>query len=244
MYRYDSFDREFVRTRVEQFRRQVARRIDGLAHRRGVQAAAADERPLPAASRLHASCGHPLRNARQPPDAAAGPYRGTLGQGLRALHDAAEHAVQLAQAEGCAGHPRRPGRCGHARDPDIGELRAQRHGRPFRGRGGRRNPRSAPDRGTAPAVVDGSPGIRVPAEEVQDRGEWLAGRPGRHPRPRHRPVPGPQCGRRGRLPCLRRRRAGPHAGHRIGDSRLPARGRPASLRRVHPADLQHPRAPR
>ena len=29
MYRYDSFDREFVRTRVEQFRRQVDRRIDG-----------------------------------------------------------------------------------------------------------------------------------------------------------------------------------------------------------------------
>ena len=29
MYRYDAFDREFVRTRVDQFRQQVARRIDG-----------------------------------------------------------------------------------------------------------------------------------------------------------------------------------------------------------------------
>ena len=29
MYRYDSFDREFVRSRVAQFRQQVERRIDG-----------------------------------------------------------------------------------------------------------------------------------------------------------------------------------------------------------------------
>lgn len=29
MYRYDSFDREFVRSRVAQFRLQVERRIDG-----------------------------------------------------------------------------------------------------------------------------------------------------------------------------------------------------------------------
>ena len=29
MYRYDSFDREFVRNRVAQFRQQVERRIDG-----------------------------------------------------------------------------------------------------------------------------------------------------------------------------------------------------------------------
>jgi sulfite reductase (NADPH) hemoprotein beta-component len=55
MYRYDEFDRGFVLERVAEFRDQVERRLSGEIDRRPVQAAAADERRLPAAPRLHAA---------------------------------------------------------------------------------------------------------------------------------------------------------------------------------------------
>ncbi len=71
MYRYDKYDQAIVDARVEEFRDQAARRLAGAADRGPVQAAAAEERALPPAPRLHAARRHPLRHARQPPDAHA-----------------------------------------------------------------------------------------------------------------------------------------------------------------------------
>ena len=72
----------------------------GRADRGRVQAAAADERPLSAAPRLHAAGRHSLRHAVVAADAQAGPHRARVRQGLRPLHHPPEHPVQLAEAEG------------------------------------------------------------------------------------------------------------------------------------------------
>ena len=110
MYRYDEFDHAFVRERVAQFRDQVERRLVGRADRGPVQAAAADERPLSAAPRLHAADRHPLRHADSRAAAQLAHIARNYDQRLRPLHHAPEHPVQLADAEGRAGHPRRPRR--------------------------------------------------------------------------------------------------------------------------------------
>ena len=129
--------------------------------------------------------------------------RRALGQGLRPLHHAAEHPVQLAEAARRAGHPRRAGRRRDARDPDQRQLHPQRDRRPFRRRRRRRDRGSAADGRAAAAVVDRPSGVPLPAAQVQDRHHRRAERPGRHEVARHRPQDGPR----------RRRRAGLR-GHR------------------------------
>ena len=173
MYRYDEFDAEFVRQRVAQFRDQVERRAHGRADRGRVQAAAADERPLPAAPRLHAAHRHPLRHAVLAADAQARPHRAQLRPRLRPLHHAPEPAVQLAEARR---HPRHPGRAGRGRDarhPDLRQLHPQRHRRPLRRRRRRRGRRPAPLRRDHPPVVVAAPRVQLPAAQVQDRGDRL-----------------------------------------------------------------------
>ena len=63
MYRYDEFDHAFVQARVAQFADQVERRLSGELTEDQFQPAAADERRLPAASRLHAADRGALRHA-------------------------------------------------------------------------------------------------------------------------------------------------------------------------------------
>ena len=71
MYHYDDYDQAMVDARVAEFRDQVARRLAGQADRGPVQAAAADERALPAAPRLHAARRGALRHAVARADAHA-----------------------------------------------------------------------------------------------------------------------------------------------------------------------------
>ena len=63
MYRYDEFDQDFVNARVAEFSDQVDAPAGRRDHRGPVPAAAADERRLPAAARLHAAHRHSLRHA-------------------------------------------------------------------------------------------------------------------------------------------------------------------------------------
>ena len=95
-----------------------------------------------------------------------------------------------------------------------------------------------------PAMVDAASRIRLPAAQVQDRGDRRDPRPRGDPGPRHRRAGRAQCRRRNGLSGRRRRRSGPHADHRTRDPRVPARrGAPQLLRR-HPARLQPLRPPR
>ena len=75
MYLYDDFDRTLVAERVAEFRDQVRRRLVGRTDRGRVQAAAADERRLSAAPRLHAADRDSLRHAVVGAAAHAGPCR-------------------------------------------------------------------------------------------------------------------------------------------------------------------------
>ena len=195
MYRYDSFDREFVRNRVAQFRQQVERRIDGSLTEE-------EFKPLRLMNglylQLHAymlrvAIPYGTLDSRQMRQLAHIAERWDKGYGhfttrqnvqfnwpklkdvpdiLDALADVEMHAIQTS------------GNC-------VRNVTADH----FRRRGRGRNQRSPPDRRAAPAVVDGSPGIRVPAEEVQDRGKRLPGRPRRDPRARYRHPHDPRCGR-------------------------------------------------
>ncbi len=132
MYDYSDFDEAFVRARVAQFTDQVDRRLDGSLTE--------DEfRPLRLMNglylQLHAymlrvAIPYGTLNPRQMRQLAHD--RRHLGQGLWPLHHAAEHPVQLAEAARRARHPVGAGRCGDARHPDLRQLRAQRHRRPFR----------------------------------------------------------------------------------------------------------------
>ena len=105
MYRYDNYDQALVSERVAQFRDQVDAPPRRRADRGPVQAAAADERPLSAAARLHAARRHSLRHAVVAADAQAGPHRAHLRPGLRPFHHPPEHPVQLDQAGGDRRHP-------------------------------------------------------------------------------------------------------------------------------------------
>ena len=66
MYKYDQYDQAMVDARVEEFRDQVAPPHRRRADRGPVQAAAADERALPAAPRLYAARRDSLWHADRP----------------------------------------------------------------------------------------------------------------------------------------------------------------------------------
>ncbi len=183
----------------------------GRTERGPVQAAQADERALSAAARLHAAHRGALRHAERAADADAGAYRADIRQGLRPFHHAAEHPVQLAQAGRRARHPGRSRDGGDARDPDQRQLHPQRHGGPFRGRRGRRDRGSAAAGRDRPAMVEPASRIRLPAAQVQDRGERQPARPRRAQIPRHGDRDHMQRCRRDRLPRAGGRRYGAHA---------------------------------
>ena len=189
MYRYDEFDRQFVLQRTAQFRDQVARRLAGELTRGRVQAAAADERPLSAAARLHAADRHPLRHAELAPAAQARLDRATpttratatsprgrtcssTGSSWRtrrtSWRDLAEvemHAIQTSR-----------------------QLHPQRHHRPLRRRRRRRGRRPAALGRAAAPVVDAAPRIlatcrassrsRSPARRTTARRSGARHRPG------------------------------------------------------------------
>jgi sulfite reductase (NADPH) hemoprotein beta-component len=144
MYVPQRFRRGLRRQRNAQFRAQVERRIDG--------ALTEDEfKPLRLMNglylQLHAymlrvAIPYGTLNAAR---CAAGADRRDLGQGLRPLHHAPEHPVQLAAAPDVPDILGRTGRCRDARDPDQRQLHPQRDRRPFRGRRRRRGRGSAPD---------------------------------------------------------------------------------------------------
>ena len=195
MYRYDGFDREFVRNRVAQFRQQVQRRIDGSLTEE-------EFKPLRLMNglylQLHAymlrvAIPYGTLDSRQMRQLAHIAERWDKGYGhfttrqnvqfnwprlkdvpdiLDALADVEMHAIQT--SGNCVRNVTADHFAGAAAD-EIADPR--------------------PTAELAPAMVDGSPGIRVPAEEVQDRGERLCGRSRRDPRARHRPPHDPQFGR-------------------------------------------------
>ena len=92
-----------------------------------------------------------------------------------------------------------------------------------RARRGRRPP---PVLRAAAPVVDPAPGVRLPAAQVQDRGDRGTARPRRHRGARHRPAARAGRRRAARLRGARRRRDGTHPGHRKGAARVPARPGP------------------
>ena len=223
MYRYDEFDERLVRERAAQFRepgRAPARR---LADRGRVQAAAADERPLSAAPRLHAARSpFPTARsiARQMRQLAVIADKYDRGYG----HFTTRQNIQfnwprLRDVPDILDAARRRRDALH---PDLGQLHPQRHRRPFRRRRRRRDRGSAPDRRADPAMVDPPPGILLPAAQVQDRGDRRRARPRRGRGARYRHAHRPQRGRRDRLRGPGRRRPRPHADDRQGRARLPA----------------------
>ena len=107
MYRYDEFDADFVAERVAQFRDQVERRLEGTLSEEQFK-------PLRLMNgvylQLHAymlRIAVPYGTLSSTQMRKLAPYRAHLRQGLRALHDAPEPAVQLAGPEGLPGDPRR-----------------------------------------------------------------------------------------------------------------------------------------
>ena len=187
MYRYDEFDHGFVAERAAQFRDQVARRLAG-------DLTEEQFKPLRLQNglylQLHAymlrvAIPYGVLSARQLRQLAA--HRAQVGSRLRPLHHAPEHPVQLDQARGRAGHPRRAGRGRDARHPDQRQLHPQRHRRPLRRRRPRRDRGPARvGRGAAP-VVDDPSGVHVPAAQVQDRHHRRRRGSRGDPVPRHRP---------------------------------------------------------
>ncbi len=144
MYRCDEFDHEFVQARVAQFTDQVERRPRRRDHRGPVPASPADEQRLPAAARLHAAYRRALRHAefQAAPDARA--HRPQIRQGLRALHHAPEHPVQLAGAVGHSAILADLASVEMHAIQTVGQLHPQRDRRPFRRRRRRRGRRSPP----------------------------------------------------------------------------------------------------
>ena len=158
MYRYDEFDAAFVSARVAQFRDQVARRLAGELTEEQFRPHAADERPLPAAARLHAAHRRALRHAERRARCASSPTsrasydRGyghfTTRQNIQfnwpTLKDVPDILAELASVEMHAIQTSR-------------QLHPQRHRRPLRRRRRRRDRRPAPlCRNPAPMVVAAS----------------------------------------------------------------------------------------
>ena len=244
MYKYDQYDQAIVDARVDEFRDQVQRRLAGRDDRGPVQAAAADERPLSPAPRLHAARRDALWHARQPADADA---RRTS----RASTTAATAISPRARTSSTTGSS-------WSDAPDIladlatVEMHAiQTSGNCIR---------NIIVRPVAGAAADEVADPRPWAELIR---QWSTFHPEfsylprkfkiaviaarRGPRgdaaARHR-HPAGRARRRARRARLRRRRHGPHADDRARDQRLRHRRRSAELSRGVPARLQSLRPPR
>ena len=213
-------------------------------HRGRIQDAAAAERRLSAAARLHVPRRDPLRHAVVAAAAAARACRAALRPRLRPFHHAAEHPVQLDQARRTARCARRSRRGRHPRHADLGQQHAQRHLGPLGGRRARRDRGSPHLVRVIAAIHDPASGVLVPAAQVQIRDHRVRARSRRDQDPRHRAAPAPQRRGRNRLRGAGRRRARPHALHRQDDQAVRPWPRSAELCRGDPARLQPVRPPR
>ena len=245
MYLYDDFDQTLVAERVAEFRDQVARRLSGELTEDEFKLAAADERRLSAAARLHAADRDPLRHAVVGADAHARACRAPLRPRLRPFHHAAEHPVQLDQARRDAGRaaPISPSASMHAMQTSGNCVR---------------NITTDQWAGVAPDEIEDP---RIWAEILRQHSTLhpefsflprkfkIAVTAAEHDRAAiavhdiglrmH-----PQRRGRGRFRGDGRRRARPHAVHRQDHQAVPAQARPAELRRGDPARLQPVRTAR
>ena len=102
MYQYDELDQRLVDERVEQFRRQVKRRLDG-------ELSEEQFKPLRLLNGLYLQLHAYMLRIAIPYGSAvidaapeAGVHRAPLRQRLRPLHHTSEPAVSLAEARGDA----------------------------------------------------------------------------------------------------------------------------------------------
>ena len=234
MYRYDDFDPRFVHQRAAQFRDQLERHLAGELAEDDFRAPAPAERLVRAAPRADAAHRRALRRAELEAAARAGPHRARVRRPrrrpvrrrgrLRPLHDAPELPVQLDRPGRRRRRDGRARRRRHARHPDQRQLHPQHHQRLLRRRRRRRDRRPAPVLRDPAPVEHAAPGVRVPAAQVQDRGQRRDRRPRRDRVARHRPRAAQERRRRDRLRGPRRRRHGPHADHRHGRCASSCRG--------------------
>ena len=172
MYVYDEIDQRLVDERVAQFRDQTRRFLAG-------ELTEDEFRPLRLQNGLYIQRYAPMLRIAIPygllssPAAAhARAHRAHVRPRLRPLHHAPEPAVQLAEARGRARHPRR------ARDGRRC-TRSRPRGNCVRNITTDHFAGVAPDEIVDPlvwceidaAVVDVPPRVRLPAAQVQDRGE-------------------------------------------------------------------------
>ena len=172
MYLYDEIDQRLVDERVAQFRDQTRRFLAGKLSE--------DEfRPLRLRNGLYIQRYAPMLRVAIPygllvvaPAAQARAHRAHVRPRLRPLHHAPEPPVQLAAARGRAGDPRRA-RHGRRCTPSRRAATASATSPPTISPASRRTRSSIPFVWCeiAAPVVDVPPGVRLPAAQVQDRGQ-------------------------------------------------------------------------
>ncbi len=244
MYQYDEYDRALVLERVAQFRDQIARRLSGelseeeflplrLQNGLYLQKHAYMLRVAIPYGTLSADQLRTLAHIARHFDRGYGHFTTRqniqfnwieleqVGDILERLAEVEMHAIQT--SGNCVRNITTEAFAGVAADELLDPRAAGRD---------------------PPPVVDGQPGIPLPAAQVQDR--HLLGRAG--PRgdhdARHRPVPLPRRSRRAAAAGDGRRRPRAHADPRPAGARGAALAPPAVLRRGHPAGVQPPRPPR
>jgi sulfite reductase (NADPH) hemoprotein beta-component len=106
MYKYDQYDQAMVDTRVEEFRDQVRRRLEG--HLPRTSSSRCGCRTASTCNSTPTCCASPCPMARSiRRRCGAGRHRRQVRSRLWPLHHPPEHPVQLDQAGGDARYPRR-----------------------------------------------------------------------------------------------------------------------------------------
>ena len=177
-YRYDEIDRDFLAEPHRRVPRPGGAPPRRRADRGRVQAAAAEERPLPAAARLHAADRHPLRHADVARSCASSPTSPRRTTGATATSPRGRTSSSTGRSSNDVPDILdRAGRGRDARHPDLAATASATS--PADQFAGRRAPTRSRTRGLgrdhAP-VVDVPSGVHLPAAQVQDR---------RHRRRRH-----------------------------------------------------------
>ena len=239
MYRYDEFDAAFVKERTAQFRDQVMRRAARRDQRGPVPAAAADERALSAAARLHVPDRHSLRHAARRGSCASSPTS-------RAPTIAATATSRRAPTSSSTGRS-----CSDVPDIIAHLNEVEMHSIQTSGNCIRNISTDQFAGAAADEIIDPRPVAEILRQWSSLHPEFSylprkfkiamtggAERPRGDQVPRHRPQGGDQRRRRDRLGSLGRRRARPHADDRQADPAVRRAREPARLSREHPARLQ------
>jgi hypothetical protein len=177
MYQYDHYDQTLVDERVAQFRGQVQRYLAG-------ELTDDEFRPLRLMNGLYLQRHAPMLRVAIPYGLLSARQLRTLAhiarrydQGLRPFHHPPEHSIQLAEAGRDAGYSGGTGASRDARHSDQRQLHSQCHcGSSVRRRPGRNRRPAHLLRNHSP-VVHLSPGIFLPAAQVQNRGDRGCPRP-------------------------------------------------------------------